>query len=138
MRNCRLLKHYFKDTESKYLYGFILMAKGRVYNFYVESLDERESWVSALRLTVVQLNPKNEYKFGEELGTGNFAKVHLCWKKNDMSTKYAFKMIRKKAVTKTKREIVSTSTLTPIASRPNECMFLCSNSSSLRSRYSGQ
>ena len=107
LRNCRLLKHYFKDTESKYLYGFILMAKGRVYNFYVESLDERESWVNALRLSVVQLNPKSEYRFGEELGTGNFAKVHLCWKKNDLNTKYAFKMIKKKAVTKTKRDIVS-------------------------------
>jgi len=134
VRNCRLLKHYFKDTESKYLYGFILMAKGRVYNFYVESLEERESWVNALRLTVVQLNPKSEYKFGEELGTGNFAKVHLCTPKNDPSRKYAFKMIRKKAVTKTKREIVSNFNTNLIC----VCVFLCSNSSSLRSRYSGR
>jgi len=83
------------------------MAKGKMYNFYVESREERDSWVDALRLTVIQLNPKSEYAFGEELGTGNFAKVHLCWRISDMSTKYAFKMIKKRAITKSRSDIVS-------------------------------
>ena len=90
------------------------MAKGKVYNFYVESLEERDSWVDALRLTVIQLNPKSEYAFGEELGTGNFAKVHLCWRIKDITTKYAFKMIRKKAITKSRSDIVSNLTASTV------------------------
>ena len=30
--------HYFKDTDSKYMFGFVLMAKGKTIAFYVENL----------------------------------------------------------------------------------------------------
>jgi hypothetical protein len=35
------------------MYGFIMIAKGKTVSFYVESLEERESWVKAFRLVVI-------------------------------------------------------------------------------------
>lgn len=66
------------------MYGFVMMAKGRTISFYVDSLEERESWVKAFRLIVIQLNPKEDYAFSPDiLGKGNFAKVHLCKRKSN-------------------------------------------------------
>ena len=42
IKNCRLKKHNFKDTNLKYLYGFIIMAKGKTIDFYVDTVEERE------------------------------------------------------------------------------------------------
>ena len=29
IRNCRIKRHRFKDTDSHYMYGMIMMAKGK-------------------------------------------------------------------------------------------------------------
>ena len=45
MKNSRLKRHYFKDENGKYMYGLILMAKCRTVDLYVDSIEERESWI---------------------------------------------------------------------------------------------
>ena len=39
IKNCRVKKHNFKDTNLKYLFGFIIMAKGKTIDFYVETVE---------------------------------------------------------------------------------------------------
>jgi hypothetical protein len=64
------------------MYGFILMAKGSMFEFYFkENKAERDEWVNCLKLSVILLDVKEDLEFGEMLGRGNFAKVHLCTRK---------------------------------------------------------
>ena len=56
---------------------------------------------------VILLDLKEEFVIGRLLGRGNFAKVHLCSRKTDLSTKYALKTMQKSALSKSKRNIVS-------------------------------
>ena len=107
IRNCRVKKHYFKDTESKYMYGFIMMAKGKSIDFYVDSLQLREDWINAIKKHVILIDLKNEFTIHQLLGRGNFAKVHSCTRKTNDQTQYALKTMQKSALTKTKRNIVS-------------------------------
>ena len=104
-------KHYFKDEENKYMYGLIMMAKSKTIEFYVESLEERESWVNAMKKFIILLDLKDEFTIGKLLGRGNFAKVHLCTRKSDYSTKYALKTMQKSALAKSRRNIVSSAFL---------------------------
>lgn len=89
------------------MYGLIMMAKSKTIEFYVESLEERESWVNAMKKFIILLDLKDEFTIGKLLGRGNFAKVHLCTRKSDYSTKYALKTMQKSALAKSKRNIVS-------------------------------
>ena len=107
IKNARLKKHYFKDSDKRYMYGFILMAKRKTVDLYVENLEERELWVSKLKQYVILLDLKEEFVIGRLLGRGNFAKVHICHRRSDMSTKYALKTMQKSFVYKNKRNIVS-------------------------------
>ena len=107
VKNCRLKKHYFKDTTQKYLYGFIIMARGRTIDFYVDSMLERDNWVNGMKRFVILLDLKEEFVIGRLLGHGNFAKVHLCTRKGDQSINYALKTMQKSALYKSKRNIVS-------------------------------
>jgi calcium/calmodulin-dependent protein kinase I len=111
VKNCRLKKHYFKDTEGKYMYGLIMMARSKTVDFYLETLEERESWVNAMKKFIVLLDLKDEFSIGKILGRGNFAKVHLCNRRSDLTTKYALKTMQKSALAKSKRNIVSLSFL---------------------------
>jgi len=89
------------------MYGLIMMAKSKTIEFYVESLEERESWVNAMKKFIILLDLKDEFTIGKLLGRGNFAKVHLCTRKSDYSTKYALKTMQKSALAKSRRNIVS-------------------------------
>ena len=61
-----------------------MMAKGKTIEFYVESNEEREQWMMALKHYVIMLDLKDEFTIGRCLGRGNFAKVHLsCRKENE-------------------------------------------------------
>ena len=107
MKNCRLKKHYFKDTTQKYLYGFIIMAKGKTMDFYNDQADVRDNWINGMKRFVILLDLKEEFSIGRLLGRGNFAKVHLCTRKTDLTVKYALKTMQKSALHKSKRNIVS-------------------------------
>ncbi len=98
LKNSRLKRHYFKDEQGKYMYGLILMAKCRTVDLYVDSIDEREAWIKALKNFVVLLDLKEEFHVGRLLGRGNFAKVHLCNRKSDLKTSYALKTMQKSAL----------------------------------------
>lgn len=98
IKNARLKKHYFKDTNKKYMYGFILMAKRKTVELYLESLEEREIWVNKLKQYVILLDLKEEFVIRTLLGRGNFAKVHLCHRRSDMNTKFALKTMQKSFV----------------------------------------
>lgn len=89
------------------MFGFILMAKRKTIDFYVEKLEEREAWVDKLKQFVILLDLKEEFRIGRILGKGNFAKVHLCHRMSDPTTKYALKTMQKSFVQKNKRNIVS-------------------------------
>lgn len=45
IKNCRVKRHRFKDTDLRYLYGIIMMAKGNTIEFYVDSIEVRENWM---------------------------------------------------------------------------------------------
>ena len=75
-------KNYFKDDTQKYMYGIILAAKGKTMDFYVDTLEQREAWFQAIKRFVILLDLKEEFSIGDTLGRGNFAKVHVCRRKN--------------------------------------------------------
>ena len=96
MKNCRLKRIHFKDDTGKYMWGFLLMAKGSMIEFYTQNEDICNEWVTALKRSVVLLDLKDEFKIGKLLGRGFFAKVHLCNRRNDPTdTQYALKTIEK-------------------------------------------
>lgn len=105
IKNARVKRHYFKDTTQKYMYGFILMAKGKTIELYTDNIQQRENWIIAMKRFVVLLDLKEEFSIGRLLGRGNFAKVHLCTRKTDPTTKYALKTMQKSMFMKTKRNI---------------------------------
>lgn len=118
IKNARLKKHYFKDSTQKYMYGFVVMAKRKTIEFYVDNLEEREAWVDKLKQFVILLDLKEEFVIGRLLGRGNFAKVHICHRKSDMTKQYALKTMQKSFVQKNKRNIVSES-LSLVSERQN-------------------
>ena len=73
------------------MYGFILMAKKKTIDLYVDTLETRELWVNSMKKQVIMLDLKEEFIIGKLLGRGNFAKVHLCHRRTDLTTKYALK-----------------------------------------------
>lgn len=89
------------------MYGFILMCKGKTHDFYMEDLKKREEWVSFLKRHVICLDLKEEYVIGKLLGRGNFAKVHVCHLRADMTQQFAMKTMQKSALKKSRRNIVS-------------------------------
>jgi hypothetical protein len=94
---------HFKDSNSlspTYMYGFILMAKGQMIEFFVKN-DRvlRDEWISAFRFSVVLLDLKEDFDIFDLLGRGNFAKVHLCKRRRDINGQnYALKTIDKKLI----------------------------------------
>jgi len=131
VKNCRVKRHQFKDTNSKYMYGFIMMAKGKTIDFFVESLDERELWINSLKKFVILLDLKDEFTIGRQIGRGNFAKVHLCMRKSAPDVKYALKTMHKSALVRTKRNIVSL--LIQASCVTESCV--CRHRSSLKSTF---
>jgi len=85
------------------MFGFILMAKGLMFEFYVKNdRNLRDSWVDAFKHSVVLLDLKEDFDIFELLGRGNFAKVHLCQKKVDATKKkFALKTIEKNMIKET-------------------------------------
>ena len=109
IKNARLKKVHFKNKENVYMYGFILMCKGAMFEFYLkENKLERDEWVHELKKSVILLDVKEDLEFGELLGRGNFAKVHLCTRKDKKDeTKYALKTIEKSMIKQSNRNRVS-------------------------------
>ena len=75
--------------------------------FYSESQEVRNEWIEKMAKFVIQLDVKNEYDMGDLIGSGNFARVHLCSKKEDPDQKYAMKSIEKSMIKRTKQNTVS-------------------------------
>ena len=89
------------------MYGFILMAKGAMIDFYTDSEEELQLWINELKNYVILLDWKEELKMGPLLGEGHFASVKLCHRMSDLSTSYALKTIKKSTVKKSRKNIVS-------------------------------
>ena len=84
LKNARLKKCHFKDMHGVYMYGFILMAKGTMVEFYVRQNELlRDQWIEQLKSSVILLDLKEDFEIFHLLGRGNFAKVHLCQRKDD-------------------------------------------------------
>ena len=64
MHNCRLKRVNFKDAQNRYLWGFVLMARNKIAEFYTLTLDEREEWIESMKNFVVLLDVKDEYQIG--------------------------------------------------------------------------
>jgi hypothetical protein len=60
------------------MWGFLIMAKNSMLEFYTQDEAQINEWVVALRRYVVLLDLKEELVIGNLLGRGNFARVHLC------------------------------------------------------------
>ena len=52
---------HFKDCQNRYLWGFTLMSKFRIAEFYTLSIDERDLWVEKMKSFVIMLDVKDEY-----------------------------------------------------------------------------
>ena len=89
------------------MYGFILLAKSNVIDFYVDNEEDFQSWITVMKNFVILLDWKEELKLGPLLGEGHFAQVNLCHRKNDPNTAFALKTIKKSKIKETKRNIVS-------------------------------
>lgn len=85
IKNCRLQLHRCKDASTNsYVYGFLLIARGKVLDFYARGgREERDEWVEQLKQYVVLLDITDKIVTKNMIGEGNFAKVHLCYRKED-------------------------------------------------------
>ena len=101
------------------------MAKGKTIELYTDNIQQRENWIIAMKRFVVLLDLKEEFSIGRLLGRGNFAKVHLCTRKTDPTTKYALKTMQKSMFMKTKRNIVSQSRLLILHTTFKVVFFSC-------------
>ena len=66
------------------MYGFILMAKGKMHEFYSESENEVIEWIEALKKFVILLDLKEVFDIGKLIGEGNSSKVNLCIRKSNI------------------------------------------------------
>ena len=110
IKNARLKRLHIKD-ETRYVWGFTLMAKGALHEFFHQEKIVCETWVQQLKLSVVLLDLKDTYAIEQLIGKGNFAKVHSCHNKLSQE-KFALKSIEKSLIKKNKRN--STSMLSEI------------------------
>ena len=74
--------------------------------FYHHNKDFIEQWIDKIKDSVVLVDLKEDYLIGSLIGKGNFAKVHLCRRKNDDRT-FALKSVEKALIRKSKRNSVS-------------------------------
>ena len=63
--------------------GFVLNGFKGSHSFYCKNPLNRENWLKSLSRVCVSLNISSYYTFGKMLGKGNFAKVHLAWRKGN-------------------------------------------------------
>ena len=64
MDNCRLKKVQFKDAQNRYLWGFVLMARSKIVEFYTLTIEERDLWIEKLKGFAIILDVKDDYKIG--------------------------------------------------------------------------
>ena len=82
------------------------MAKGITHEFYTNSKEETQTWIDALKHSVILLDAFQELHVEKDvIGSGNFAQVNLSWRISDPSRKYALKTIEKTKILKTKKTI---------------------------------
>lgn len=59
------------------------MAKGNQLELYHHNKEFVQQWISAFKDSVILIDLKEDYMIGQMIGKGNFAKVHLCKRKDD-------------------------------------------------------
>lgn len=89
------------------MYGFILMAKGNILEFYSSSESDALEWIEALKSFVILLDLKEELKVLQVIGKGNSAKVNLCERRNGPQNFYALKTVEKSFLKKSNSNLVS-------------------------------
>lgn len=93
-------------SKSGKLDGFKLIGYKASYEFYSKSGLNIENWTRSLTKMCISLNISARYTFGRMLGKGNFARVHLAWRKLD-SQVFAIKTIEKAKVLSNPRSVQS-------------------------------
>jgi len=94
-----------KTTSTFYAFKLYFRKKPRIY--YCESEAEAKNWIKHIR-NVTKFRLINDYyDFGEELGSGKFGKVKLCYEKKSKKT-VAIKAIEKAKLKGTEFEMVKT------------------------------
>ena len=86
--------------------GFKLIGYQGEYEFYCKNSLNRENWMRSLARVCVSVNIGSYYKFDKILGKGNFAKVHLAWRK-DNNKIFAIKTIEKRKILEHPRNLNS-------------------------------
>ena len=61
MKNCRLKKANFKDDYETRMYGFMLMAKGKKFEFFSDKEDDIAEWIDALKSDVIMLGMREVF-----------------------------------------------------------------------------
>ena len=84
------------------------MARSKIVEFYTLTIEERDLWIEKLKRFVIILDVRDEYKIGQMIGNGNFAKVHACMLKKNPSQTYALKTVGKSQIKQSSRNVVST------------------------------
>jgi serine/threonine protein kinase len=83
-----------------------LIAKGITHEFYTNSEEVTQTWIDALKHSVILMDAFQELQVEKDvIGSGNFAQVNLCWKISEPSKKYALKTIEKTKILKNRRTI---------------------------------
>lgn len=100
----------FKETTLKdehlKLFGFVLMAKGKSFHFYVRSREEQVRWKAALKNSCIFTDLRQDFKLDKEvIGRGNFAKVNKAARIDSDDFKYVVKSINRFDIKKFKRTI---------------------------------
>ena len=82
------------------------MAKGNSIEFYHHNKDFIDQWIEKIKDSIVLVDLKDDYLIGSLIGKGNFAKVHMCRRKNGDDKSYALKSVEKALIRKSKRNSV--------------------------------
>jgi len=83
IKNCRVVKGKFKDSQGEYIYGLNIMGRKENQEFYSYQEEDIDSWYGALTNFCVLLDLNSKYVRLNKIGKGNFATVYRYERKTD-------------------------------------------------------
>lgn len=103
IKNCRILKGKFRDSNGDYIYGLNIMGRKDNQDFYSYKEEDIDMWYQKLTPLCILLDLNSKYSRMNKIGKGNFATVYKYKRKSDDKC-FAVKSLEKKKIIESKRK----------------------------------
>ena len=98
------LEPFTEESEQEERFGFRLIQAGIYQDFYTKTPDQLEEWLDKLSRVVILNDIEDDYIMIREIGSGNYAKVHLAQDIQEHK-EFAVKSIDKEAILTSTRSV---------------------------------